>query len=179
MTVPEVVFELTFTTMVKTAVSPVATVALEKTTLPVPPTAGALVDQPVPVVTEADTNVVLAGVASVTVTVCASDGPLLVKLIVYVTLLPAKTGSGESLLLTGSSADACTVVAAVPVLLAGVGSVVALTATALLLIVVPLAVLAFTLTTIEKTATSPATTVAFAKTTLPVPPTGGGVMLQP
>src|SRR5437870_5828373 len=60
---------LTFTTIVNTAVSPAATVALEKTTLPVPPTDGALVLQPVPVVTEADTKVVLAGVASVTVTV--------------------------------------------------------------------------------------------------------------
>src|SRR5436305_442465 len=68
------VVALTFTTMVNTAVSPAATVAFEKTTLPVPPTAGCAVDQPVPVVTVADTNVVLAGTASVTVTVCASDG---------------------------------------------------------------------------------------------------------
>src|SRR5712692_8790754 len=54
--------ELTYTTMVNTAVSPLATGDLEKTTLPVPPTAGALVLQPLPVVTVADTNVVLAGV---------------------------------------------------------------------------------------------------------------------
>src|SRR5690349_20297307 len=82
MTVPLAVLALTLTTMVKTAVSEAATVALEKTTLPVPPTAGALVDQPLPVVTVADTNVVLAGTASVTVTVCASLGPLLLKLMV-------------------------------------------------------------------------------------------------
>src|SRR5438477_1367 len=79
---PFAALEFTFTTTVKTAVSPLAIVALEKTTLPVPPTAGALVDQPLPVVTVADTKVVLVGTASVTVTLCASDGPLLVKLIV-------------------------------------------------------------------------------------------------
>src|SRR5690242_18487501 len=72
---PFAVEELTLTTIVKTAVSPVTDVAFEKTTLPVPPTAGALVDQPVPVVTTALTKVVLAGTASVTVTLCASDGP--------------------------------------------------------------------------------------------------------
>src|ERR1044072_4851347 len=74
-----VVLTSTLTTMVKTAVSPATVVALENTTLPVPPTAGAEVLQPVPVVTVAETNVVFAGTASVTVTVCASDGPLLMK----------------------------------------------------------------------------------------------------
>src|SRR2546425_6484 len=64
--VPAEVFELTFTTTVNTALSPAAAGALENTTLPVPPTEGALVAQPVPVVTAADTNVVFAGVASVT-----------------------------------------------------------------------------------------------------------------
>src|SRR5689334_14636088 len=67
-TVPVAVEASTFTTIVKTAVSPPATGFFEKTTLPVPPTAGALVDQPVPVVTVADTNVVFVGTASVTVT---------------------------------------------------------------------------------------------------------------
>ena len=69
----------TLTTIVKTAVSPLATVAFEKTMLPVAPTAGAAVPQPAPVVTAADTNVVLAGTASVTVTVEADAGPLLMK----------------------------------------------------------------------------------------------------
>src|ERR1041384_2623301 len=79
-------------------------------------------------------------------------------------LLPALTGSGESLLVTAKSALVCTVVIAVPVLLPGVGSVVALLAVALLLITVPLAVDAGTLTTIVNTADSPAATVAFEKT---------------
>src|SRR5437764_438449 len=80
---PFTALALTLTTILKTAVSPAATLALEKTTLPVPPTAGGLgIDQPVPVVTTAETKVVLAGTASVTVTVLASLGPLFVKLIV-------------------------------------------------------------------------------------------------
>src|SRR6185369_15110778 len=79
-------------------------------------------------------------------------------------LPPALTGSGESDLVTARSARVCTVVVAVPVLLPGVGSVVLLAAVALLLIVAPLAVLALTLTTMVKTAVSPAATVAFEKT---------------
>src|SRR5205085_10189218 len=79
-------------------------------------------------------------------------------------LLPAITGSGESLLVTAKSTRAMTLVLAVPVLLPGVGSVVALAAVALLLMVEPLATLAFTLTTIVNTAVSPAATVAFEKT---------------
>src|SRR5438132_1201708 len=77
MTVPLAVFELTLTTMVKTADSEAVTTAFEKTIGPL-----VLVLQPLPVVTTADTSVVLAGTASVTVTVCASDGPLLLRLIV-------------------------------------------------------------------------------------------------
>ena len=73
---------LTFTTMVNIAVSPEATVALENVTVPVPPTAGELGVQPLPVVTVAETNVVLAGTGSVTVTEVAAFGPLLMKLIV-------------------------------------------------------------------------------------------------
>ena len=76
------VLALTLTMMLKTAVSEAVTVAFVNCTVPVPPTAGADVLQPLPVVTLADTNVVLAGTASVTVTVCASLGPLLTKLIV-------------------------------------------------------------------------------------------------
>src|SRR5690349_13016836 len=70
MVAPLAVFELTLTTMVKTAVSPAVTAAFEKTIGPL-----VLVLQPVPVVTTAETNEVLAGTASVTVTLLASDGP--------------------------------------------------------------------------------------------------------
>src|SRR5581483_305539 len=78
--------------------------------------------------------------------------------------VPAKAGSGESDLVIARSACVCTVVVAVPVLLAGTGSVVAVAAVALLLIVAPLAVFELTFTTMVKTADSPATTVAFEKT---------------
>src|SRR5262245_13820541 len=74
----------TRTTIVKAADSLAATVPLEKTMFPVPPTAGALVAHPVPVVTVAETNVVFVGTASVTVAVCALLGPLLVRVTVYV-----------------------------------------------------------------------------------------------
>src|SRR5262245_23911650 len=77
MLAPLAVLALTLTTIVKTAVSPAVTVAFEKTTLPTPPTAGATVPQPLPVVTVAETNVALAGTASVTATLVASLGPLL------------------------------------------------------------------------------------------------------
>src|SRR5262245_58802723 len=79
---PFAALELTFTTTVNTAVSALGTLAFENTMLPVPPTAGAETPQPLPVVTTADTNVVLAGTASVTVTVWAVPGPLFIKLIV-------------------------------------------------------------------------------------------------
>src|ERR1044071_9509835 len=94
-------------------------------------------------------------------------------------LLPAKAGSGVSLLVTARSACVCTVVVAVAVLLPAVGSVVVVAAVALLLIVAPLAVLALTLTTMVNTADSPATAVAFEKTTLPVPPTAGALVPHP
>src|SRR5262249_15599930 len=81
-TVPCSTPALTLTTTWNTAVSPFATLAFEKTTLPVPPTAGAEVLHPVPVVTEAETNVVFAGTGSVTVVARPGPGPLSTKLIV-------------------------------------------------------------------------------------------------
>src|SRR5206468_1681172 len=120
-----------------------------------------------------------AGTASVTATVCALLAPLLAKVNVYVMLLPAMTGSGASLFVTDRSASVVTVVVVVPVLLPGVGSLVTDAAVAVLVIAAPAGVLAFTFTTIEKTADSPAATVPFEKTIFPVPPTAGLVILQP
>src|SRR5436305_1782405 len=81
MVAPLAVLELTLTTMVKVAVSALATEALVKVMVPVPPAGTASVrDQPAGVVT--DTSVVFAGVGSLIVTDCASDGPLLVRPIV-------------------------------------------------------------------------------------------------
>src|ERR1044071_1826880 len=82
-TVRSAVAGLTLTTTSNVAVSPLATVPFEKTTLPVPPPAGWLeMLHPGPVVIAAETKVVFVGTASVTVTLLAALGPLLVKLIV-------------------------------------------------------------------------------------------------
>src|SRR5215470_14934172 len=78
MVAPLATLLLSLTTMVKVAVSALATVALEKTTLPVPPTGGVVAVQPAGAV--AETKVVLAGTASVTVALLAEPGPLLVRL---------------------------------------------------------------------------------------------------
>src|ERR1041385_7320526 len=94
-------------------------------------------------------------------------------------LLPANTGSGESVLVTARSACAVIVVVAVPVLFPGVGSVVVDAAVALFVMTVPVAVLASTSTTMVNTAVSPDATVAFEKTTFPVPPTAGADVDQP
>src|SRR5438874_2662837 len=88
---------------------------------------------------------------------------------------PALTGSGVSVLVTAKSAWRLTVVVAVPVLLPDTGSLVVLAATALFVMVEPSAALVLTLTTRVKTAVSPAATLALEKTTLPVPPTAGGL----
>src|SRR5438132_1137145 len=70
-----------------------------------------------------ETNVVFAGTGSVSTTLCASLGPLLVTVIVYVILFPAVTGSGVSTFVTETSAEVATVVVAVAVLLPVVVSV--------------------------------------------------------
>src|SRR5262249_39092882 len=118
--------EATLTTTWKEAVALAATEPLEKTMVPLAPTATESVrDQPVPVRTAADTRVVFAGSASLTVTVLASLGPLLAKLIVYVRLFPAVTGSGVSVrLVIATSAWVITVVVAVWELLLEVESTV-------------------------------------------------------
>jgi hypothetical protein len=82
MLLPQAVLALTLTTTSKIAVSPLNELALEKTTFPVAPTPGVAILQPVPLVTPAETKVVLAGTASVTVTPLAVPGPPLPKFIV-------------------------------------------------------------------------------------------------
>src|SRR6266850_1129537 len=69
--VPEVTLVLTLTTIVNTAVSAVATSAFEKTMLPVPPAGTTSVRAQPGLTVVAETKVVLAGTASVTVTLLA------------------------------------------------------------------------------------------------------------
>jgi hypothetical protein len=90
-----------------------------------------------PCVAIAETNDVPAGSGSLTVTLDASDGPLLVTPIVYVRFVPAVTGSGESDLATARSAEAATVVVDVAELFAAVGSAVVELTEAVLLMTVP------------------------------------------
>lgn len=67
-----------------------------------------------------DTNVVLVGRVSVSVTPSAGSGPLFATVIVYVTLFPETTVAGP-VLVTDTSLDA-TVVDAVALSLSGFGS---------------------------------------------------------
>src|SRR6185295_9492407 len=85
-------------------------------------------------------------------------------------LLPAITGSGESVLVTARSIWRMTLVIAVAMLLPETGSVVVLVTVAVLVIVAPLAVLEFTLTTIVKVGVSLVATVALVKVIVPVRP---------
>src|SRR5438105_2232056 len=96
-------------------------------------------------------------------------------------LLPAITGLGVFVLLVMlTSAWLLTVVMALAELLPGVGSVVAEAAVAVLVIVVPPAVLEFTLTTTVKESISPLGTGDRAKTSVPVPPaTTASFRIQP
>src|SRR5438309_6757034 len=75
MVVPWIVPAVTLTTTVKVAVPPAGALGLENTMLPVPPNGTTSVRvQPAEEV-EAETSVVFAGTASVTVAVAASLGP--------------------------------------------------------------------------------------------------------
>ena len=94
-------------------------------------------------------------------------------------LLPAVTGSGESVFVTERSADwPTTVVVAVALLFAGVGSVVDALTVAVLEMTVPFAVAAFTATT-SVNVELPGLKLAIVQEIAPVAPTAGVVQLQP
>ena len=84
----------------------------------------------------ADTKPTPAGNVSVKVTPVAVLGPALLTLTVYVRLPPATTGSGLSALVIDRSAEAVTVVLAVALLFALLGSA-SLAVTLALLVIVP------------------------------------------
>src|SRR5215213_12026557 len=77
MVLPARTFAPTWTTIVKLGAAPAVAVALAKETVPVPPTAGAVVVHPAGAV--AETNVVPAGRVSERPTLCASLGPAFVR----------------------------------------------------------------------------------------------------
>ena len=173
MELPLAVLALTFTTSVKTAGGSLTAYDFVAVTPPVPPTAGVVRDHPAGAAIE--TNVVPVGTPSVNC-VTASEGPALSTVIVYVMLLPAVTGSGESVLVTDKLADAFTVVVAVAELLPAAGSNVDEPTEAVLLIVPP-AVPVFT--TSVKTPDAAAATDGLLQLTAPAAPTAGVVHDQP
>ena len=135
-TVPLATLELTLTTISNVDIASDGNVALVALTVPVPPTAGvASVKVLTPDVCEALTNVVPGGRGSLNVTSCAAKGPLLVRVIVYVRLSPALTGSASSLLATARSATGPTSVLTPPALFSSTGSFVAALALAVFWIV--------------------------------------------
>src|SRR5213083_3765563 len=93
---------LTWTTRVKVAVAPLASVAVVQFTVPGEPTAGVVQLQPAGV--GIDWNVVCGGNGSFMVTLAAAFGPALLTVIVYVSVPPGATGSGESVLVIERSA---------------------------------------------------------------------------
>ena len=93
---------------------------------------------------------------------------------------PAVIGSGESVLVIDRSAEPVpTVVVAVALLLAGVGSVVEEPAVAVLVMVEPFVSEALVATTSVKDAVPDAGNCAIEQLTVPVPPTEGLVQDQP
>src|SRR5947207_99216 len=76
------VLALTCTTTVNVAAAPAAKVASVPVIVPVPPTAGLVTVKVGPLVWLSETNVVLVGMLSVSCTFWASDGPLLLTVMV-------------------------------------------------------------------------------------------------
>jgi hypothetical protein len=107
--------ELTCTTSVNIADDAAMRVGVVAITVPLPPTAGALTVQPAGAVN--DTNVVFAGVTSVSETAVASLGPLFVAVSEYDRLVPTVTTPG-AVLVSARSALGVTVVEAVEELFA-------------------------------------------------------------
>src|SRR5438093_701212 len=168
---------LTWTTRVNVAVAPLASVAVVQLTVPVEPAAGVVQVQPAGV--GIDWKVVSGGSRSFIVTLAAAFGPALLTPIVYVRVPPGRTGSGESLLAIARSASARTVVVAVAVLLARLGSKVVELTVAVLAIVLPSGAAGLTWTTRVNVAVAPLASVAVVQLTVPVKPAAGVVQVQP
>src|SRR2546427_181833 len=101
------------------AVAPLANEAVVQFTVPGEPAAGVVQLQPAGV--GIDWNVVSSGSGSFMITLAAAFGPALLTVIVYVSVPPGVTGSGESVLVTPRLASARTVVVAVALLLPEIG----------------------------------------------------------
>ncbi len=117
------------TTMVTVTLAPLFKVPMAHVTVP-PPFEQVPLDAPVH---DPDTYATFAGNGSVTLTPVAALGPLFVTRMLYVRGWPAKTGSGESLLVSDRLAAGSTVLLVVEELLPGTGSFTLLDTLAVLL----------------------------------------------
>jgi hypothetical protein len=127
-----------------------------------------------------ETKVVFAGVASVNVPLVTAVAPVLVTTCVYVMLLPACAGLGETVLVTerfGPVEPTSVVVDAV--LFEEIGSVADDDTETVSLITVPFATPVFTFTTIENVPVVPPAMFAFVHTTFPGLPAPGVVHTHP
>ena len=130
--------------------------------------------------TMSSAKVVFAGMVSTAVTVVAVAGPLLVTTAMWVILAPARTGLGESVMVTAISAwlAAATVTFAVALLFELLESETVDEPMSVSVITVPVVVPAFTAVTSVKLAVVPEVTEAIVQVTMPVPPTAGVEQLQ-
>ncbi len=169
---PFAVDEATWTTKLKTADAPAAIEVAEHVMVPFVPTAGGVQMNVRGTVSE--TNVTLAGSTSVSVTVCASLGPLFITVTVKVRFVPAITGFGDPLFVTLRSAEVVTsVLAGIDVLFVLSGSGVVLDTVAEF-VTNPVAE-GDNFTTNVNTAFAPAASVVAVQLIVPVPPTAGVV----
>src|SRR5258706_218595 len=158
------------TTSVKAAVEPEGSEAMVQVTVPVAPTAG--VGQGKPAAAPRGTNGVPAGTLSVNTVDCAACGPLLGRPMEEETFPPATTVSGPVLVMARSAAAVTITVKALPLLLDGSVSAVAVLADAVLVIVFP-NVPGAALTASVKEALAPADSGAIVPVIGPPAPTAG------
>src|SRR5437763_231755 len=137
-----------WTTIVQVALAPAARLAFVQVRVPAASAQAGLL---------AETKLVPAGTASVSVKPALSEGPRLSTLTVKVSSVPAVAGSGAAVLVTLRSAERLTVVAELELLLPPAGSEVALVSIAAVFVSVPPSVLLGPVwTTIVQVALAPA-----------------------
>jgi hypothetical protein len=163
----------TFATIVNVAVTPLARLAIVHVTVPFVPTVGFVQRKAGPVFCVVETNVVFGGRASERETPVAAFGPLFVREMLYVTLVPA-AAVGVAVFVTARSASTLTVVFAVELLFAAFTSFAAATLAVFETTVAAAGPLTFSVKT-----SVPIGIESRVQVTVPVPLTAGVVQLQP
>src|ERR1700676_323163 len=177
MRVPAAVPAPTVRMTVNVVEAPEATLGFEQDSVP------ATTEQVQPATGEGttETNVVLAGIASLKTTLDAVAAPLFLTTTVYVMLEPARTGLGVPELVMDKSAvvDRPTVICTVAELLARTASLVPEVASMTSVITVPEATPVLTATPSVKVVEAALATSALVQEMAPVPPTVGVIHVQP